>query len=62
MRYLPDRMSSDLLRAATRRHFFKQSGFGIGAAIDGDALARHEIGHARHLDRYAAKFQRRGSA
>jgi len=24
--------SSDLLRAATRRHFFKQSGFGIGAA------------------------------
>jgi hypothetical protein len=25
-------MSSDLLRAATRRHFFKQSGFGIGAA------------------------------
>ncbi len=32
MRYLPDRVSSDLLRAATRRHFFKQSGFGIGAA------------------------------
>ena len=32
MRYLPERMSSELLRAATRRHFFKQSGFGIGAA------------------------------
>ena len=32
MRYLPERMSSELLRASTRRHFFKQSGFGIGAA------------------------------
>ena len=32
MRYLPDRISSELLRAATRRHFFRQSGFGIGAA------------------------------
>ena len=32
MRFLPERMSGDLLQAATRRHFFKQSGFGIGAA------------------------------
>jgi hypothetical protein len=32
MRFLPDRVSSELLQAATRRHFFRQSGFGIGAA------------------------------
>src|SRR5256885_4828283 len=32
MRFLPDRMSGDVLQAATRRPFFKQSGFGIGAA------------------------------
>ncbi len=32
MRFLPDRMSGDVLQAATRRHFFRQSGFGIGAA------------------------------
>ncbi|HMJ62239.1 MAG TPA: DUF1501 domain-containing protein [Bryobacteraceae bacterium] len=32
MRFLPERMSGDVLQAATRRHFFKQSGFGIGAA------------------------------
>lgn len=32
MKFLPDRVSSELLQAATRRHFFRQSGFGIGAA------------------------------
>src|SRR6476620_3694072 len=32
MRYLPERVSGELLRAATRRHFFRQSGFGVGAA------------------------------
>src|SRR5882724_737529 len=32
MRFLPDRVSGDVLQAATRRHFFRQSGFGIGAA------------------------------
>jgi hypothetical protein len=32
MKFLPDRVSAELLQAATRRHFFRQSGFGIGAA------------------------------
>ena len=43
MRYLPDRMSSDLLRAATRRHFFKQSGFGIGAAALTRLMSASEV-------------------
>jgi len=43
MRYLPDRMSSDLLRAATRRHFFKQSGFGIGAAALTRLISASEV-------------------
>jgi uncharacterized protein DUF1501 len=42
MRYLPERVSSDLLRAATRRHFFKQAGFGIGAAALTDLLNASE--------------------
>ncbi len=32
MNSLPSPIPGELLRAATRRHFFKQSGFGIGAA------------------------------
>jgi hypothetical protein len=43
MKYLPERMSSDLLRAATRRHFFKQAGFGIGAAALTDLLNASEV-------------------
>jgi len=36
-------MSSDLLRAATRRHFFKQSGFGIGAAALTRLMSASEV-------------------
>jgi len=36
-------MSSDLLRAATRRHFFKQSGFGIGAAALTRLISASEV-------------------
>jgi hypothetical protein len=32
MKLPPEELSRDLLRASTRRHFFKQSSFGIGAA------------------------------
>ena len=31
MKFLPDRMSGDVLQAATRRHFFKQCGVGLGS-------------------------------
>src|SRR5689334_3085750 len=32
MSYFNDAMDKDMLRSATRRHFFRQAGFGIGAA------------------------------
>lgn len=35
---MSDQISSELLKASTRRHFFKQSGFGIGAAALGGLL------------------------
>ena len=31
-------LSEELLKASTRRHFFKQTGFGIGAAALGGVL------------------------
>ena len=33
----------DMLRAVTRRHFFKQAGFGIGAAALSSLLNRYTL-------------------
>jgi hypothetical protein len=38
--HLESELSQELLKASTRRHFFKQTGFGIGAAALTNVLAQ----------------------
>src|SRR5919108_1895329 len=58
MKDIPLNSMEEMLRQVTRRHFFKQAGFGIGAMALSSLLDEGAMAQANRAPHYAAKAKK----